>query len=73
MNQGLCAAAAKGLFMTFARSDLRRSVVESSLLSLNEYTSYCLATLFTAISMIAHPFDRARERDRDGVSPSLLP
>lgn len=41
--------------MTFARSDLWRSVVESSLLSLNEYTFYCLATLFTAIAMIAHP------------------
>ena len=37
MNQSL-RTAAKGLYMAFARSDLGRSVVESSLVSLNEYT-----------------------------------
>ena len=43
------------LHMVFARRDLECSVIKSGLLSLNEYTFYCLAESYTAIAMIAHP------------------
>lgn len=66
-------AAAKGLHMAFARTDLERSVVESSLVSLNEYTFHCLATSFTAIAMIAHR-SIARGRETETVEfPALAP
>ena len=73
MNQSL-RAAAKGLHMAFARSDPGRSVVESSLVSLNEYTFYFLATSFTAIAMICSSIDCAREREIETVEfPALAP
>ena len=53
MNWGLCAAG-KGSHVAFARSDHEGSVVESSLVTLNEYTFHSLATSFAAIAMIAH-------------------
>lgn len=51
--------------MACARSDLGRSVVESSLVSLNEYTFSYLASSFVAIAMVANPsMARGRERQR---------
>ena len=57
--------------MAVARSDLGRSVVESSLVSLNEYTFHCLTTSFTAIAMTAHP-SIARERKTETVKFAAL-
>lgn len=43
------------LELTFARSDIWRSVVDSSYRLTSTRSIYCLATLFTANAMIAHP------------------
>ena len=72
MNQG-ARAAAKGLHMAFARSDLRRSVVESSLVSLNEYTFHYLATSFAAIAVIAHPLIAPGRGTETVKFPALAP